>query len=167
MHEEFTEAYEKHVDELFRYCYFRVYDRERAKEIVHDTYLRAWDFVSRTNKKIENMRAFLYKIATNLLINESYQRKKKAISLDELRESGFEPSANPSSEMKSSIDSRSILPFIEKLEDKYREVIWMRYLEDMSVKDIAKILDESENNISVRIHRALAQLRSLVPETHG
>ena len=51
---------------------------------------------------------------------------------------------------------------MEKLEDKYKEAITMRYVEEMSIQEMAKTTGESENNISVRINRALKQLKQLL-----
>src|SRR3989338_4735544 len=91
MQDEFLQAYEAYNDAIFRYCYFRVYDRERARELSQETFMKAWEYLSRTGKKIENLRAFLYKIATNLIIDNSRQKGKKTVSLDQLHEEGFDP----------------------------------------------------------------------------
>lgn len=164
MQQKFIETYDKSADAIFRYCYFKLYDRERARELMQETFTKAWDYIMKNNKDIENITGFLYKIAKNLIIDEIKKKSgKNTLSLDQLKEKGFDPGEDHSSELKSTIDNQSMLTVIENLEGKYREVIWLRYIDDLSVKEIAQALDESENNVSVRIHRALTQLRNLLP----
>jgi RNA polymerase sigma-70 factor, ECF subfamily len=161
--EEFAQAYDDYSDAIFRYCYFRVYNRERALELAQETFMKAWDNMTKTGKEIENLRAFLYKIAKNLIIDESRKKKKKPTSsLDDLQEQGFNPGTDPTGAMKDLIDNRDTLKALDQLEDKYREAVWMRYMEDMSVQDIAEALDDNVNNVSVKIHRGLKQLRNLI-----
>ena len=78
------------MDAIFRHCYFRVFDRERARDLVQETFLKTWEYLTRGHD-IENIRAFLYRVATNLIIDDS--RRKKEISLEQLSESGFDPAA--------------------------------------------------------------------------
>lgn len=163
MQDEFLKAYEAYSDAIFRYCYFRVYNRERARELSQETFMKAWEYLSRTGKKIDNLRAFLYKIATNLIIDDSRQKGKKTVSLDVLHDEGFDPGEDPTGDLKNLIDNRETLKALEQLDDKYREAVQMRYLNDLSVKEIAHILNDNENNISVKIHRGLSQLRNIVP----
>src|SRR3989338_11402702 len=82
------EADTQRSDAIFRYCYYRVFDREKAKDYVQETYLRPWKYLAE-GRKVDNIRAFLYRTATNLIIDES--RKKKATSLDQIIEKGFVP----------------------------------------------------------------------------
>ncbi len=166
MQDEFLQAYETHADAIFRYCYFRVYNRERARELSQETFMKAWEYISRTGKKIENLRAFLYKIATNLVIDESRQKGKKTVSLDQLHDEGFDPGEDRTEDWKNGIDNQAVLHAIERLDDKYREVVWLRYMQDLSVKEIAHILEDNENNVSVKIHRGLTQLRNILPHEY-
>src|SRR5579884_3912032 len=85
---EFLAAYDEHADALFRHALLRARDRETATDIVQETYSRAWLYLSK-GKKIEHMRAFLYRVANNLIVDQS--RRKRSSSLDKLiEEDGFE-----------------------------------------------------------------------------
>src|SRR5687767_4748801 len=85
---QFTEAYDQHADAIFRYCYYRVFDKDRAKDYVQEAYSRTWKYLSQ-GKKIDNIRAFIYRTAKNIIIDES--RKHKNLSLDQIMEKGFAP----------------------------------------------------------------------------
>ncbi len=153
-------AYDAYADALFRHCYFRLYDREEAKDVVQNVFMRAWEYVSDGNT-IENTRAFLYRAANNLVID--HVRKHKSYSLDALKEKGYDPEdrAVDVSRITDIVSGREIMQVLHKLEDPYRAVVIMRYIDDLMPREIASVLGETENVISVRIHRAVKKARQL------
>ncbi len=155
----FLKAYEDFSDAIFRYCYFRLYHRELAKDLAQETFIKTWEYIAKGGK-VQNIRAFLYRVARNLIIDES--RKKRMFSLDLLREKGFDPAVSMEEEIQSHAGVRDVMKFLSDLEPKYREVIILRFVEDMSPKEIAEAIGESENNISVRLHRAIKKVRELI-----
>lgn len=157
--EEFIKAYEKYSDAIFRYCYFRVYDRERAKDLVQETFMKTWDYIARGND-IENIRAFLYRVARNMVID--YTRKKKEDSLEVLQELGFNPGLDERVNKEIEFDFQAAVHALKSLDEKYREAVTMRYIDGYSPREIAQMLDETENVVSVRIHRGLQQLRKKI-----
>lgn len=170
--EEFGKVYDHYSDPIFRHCYFRVYHRERAKELMQETFLHAWQYAVRGNE-IQNIRALLYKIANNLIIDES--RKKKDVSLDMLlADAGqrmefsgavakFEPSVDTRETLFATIDGKHIIRMLEQLDVGDREVIVMRYIDGLPPKEIATLIGDTTNSVSVRLHRAVKKLRALLP----
>lgn len=157
--QEFTKTYDQFADAIFRHCIFRVSDREKAKDITQVAFVRLWDYMSQ-GKEIDNMRAFLYRITNNLIIDE--YRKKKEVSLDLMRdEEGFDIGFEPRHDIESRDEYERAQALLEQLPDKYREAIVMRHIDGLSVKEIARITHETENVVSVRIHRAIEKLKSL------
>ena len=157
--EQFVKAYDDLSDAIFRHCYFRIGDRERAKDLMQETFTKSWQYISQ-GTPVENLKSFLYKVANNLIIDE--YRKKKELSLDRLQEQGFDPGFDDRNRTQNKIDAQFVINKINLLDEKYREVVLMRYIDDLAPKEIAKILGESENNISVRIHRGLKQLKEVL-----
>jgi len=155
----FLKTYDEYADAIYRHCYFRVYDEERARDLMQETFMRTWQYIA-DGKEIQNMRAFLYRVANNLVIDEF--RKKKELSLDELAESGFDPGVDEKEKIHASVEANQILLLLDKLDEKHREVLILRYVEDLSFKDIAKVLGETENAITVRAHRALKKVKELI-----
>jgi len=154
--EQFVQAYDQHADAIFRHCFFRVHDRERARDLMQETFTKTWKYMA-DGGAIENIRAFLYKVATRLVIDE-WKKAKKESSLEDLQEKGFEPGAEDRffGQLEVDTEAKSML---QKIDPRYRDVIVMRYLEELSPKEIGLILGESENAVSVRIHRGLKQVR--------
>ncbi len=152
---DFLKVYEDLADPVFRHCYFRLSDREKAKDLVQEIFKRFWECLGK--EKIGNTKALVFKIANNLII-DSY-RKKKEESLDELTERGFDIGSDEHEAILASVMGRELTSMLDKLSDTYRDLIVMRYIDDLPVYEIASIIGLSENIVSVRIHRGLTLLR--------
>ncbi len=160
----FLQVYKDNSDAVFRYCLMRVSDRELAKDITQETFMKVWQYAQK-GAKIGNLRAFLFTTAKNLVVDQ--YRKKKSTSLDNLMEQGFDVGHEIDQSIMDKFDGGQALAFVKSIPDKYRDAIYLQYVEGLSVKEIAEISDESENNISVRIHRGLQKLRSIIREQNG
>lgn len=154
---EFIESYDLYADGVFRYCFFKLSNREAAKDIVQETFVKTWQYIHE-GKDIGNLKAFLYKVARNLVIDE--YRKHKTSSLDSLQEDGFD--VTDKEDMTISTEVNIILEAIDKLEPHHREVIVMRFVHDLSPREIADILGEKENAISVRLNRAVKKAQEIL-----
>lgn len=155
----FLRTYTECADAIFRHCYLRIGHRELARDITQETFVRTWHYLQ-SGKTVDNMRAFCYKVATNLMLEEF--RRKKESSLDALQEKGFEPSAQDSERLSNILDGKEAIATLGQLDEEYREVVIMRYIDELSPKEIAQILGVSENVVSVRIHRGIKKLRALL-----
>lgn len=165
----FLQAFKEYNDALFRHACIRLSDREKAIDVVHDTYTKVWSYV-RNGHVIDSYRSFLYKVLNNLIIDE--YRKHKEQSLDALLEQegvdegAFEELSESTVEaLAATIDGRHALGLVEKLPDVYKEVIILRFVDGLGPKEISDLIEESENVVSVRLYRALHQLRELVLKT--
>lgn len=157
--QEFMDAYNNFSDAIFRHIYFRVYDRDSAKDLMQDTFARTWDYL-RKGKEVDNLKAFLYKVANNLIIDQ--YRKKKEISLDNLQKNGFDVESQDKEKIVIDAEKNNVLRLVEKLEPQHREIIVMRYVDDLTIKEIAKIIGQSENVVSVRINRGVKEIKKLL-----
>jgi len=159
----YLEAFERYSDDLFRHAYFRLSDRERALDLVQDAFAKVWDYIGQGNT-IDQFRPFLYRTLNNLIIDE--YRKKKMTSLDALleqegvTEASFEDLKTDSLEaLEGRLDAKRFVSELEAMPPQYRQMVVMRYFDELTPKEIAEITGESENVISVRIHRGLEWLR--------
>jgi RNA polymerase sigma-70 factor (ECF subfamily) len=154
----FEKLYDTHADAVFRHIYLRLGDRERAKELVQDVFMRAWQYIMLGNN-IEHEKAFLFRAAHNAFINEIRSRREK-YSLERLQDKGFEASDTGDSPERES-EQRELMRRLTQLKESYREVLIMRYIDGLPVVTIAEILSENETNISMRIKRGLDALRNM------
>lgn len=162
----FLTSYNLYSDEIFRFIFFKLSDREKAKDITQEVFMKTWLFISK-NGKIENMRAFLYKIAGNMVIDEyrrSERKDNKMQSIDVLSELGFEPSFDDTDSWINKMDGEKVLEVVSELPDIYSEVIFLKYVEEKNIKEIGEIIGQTENTVSVRINRGIKKLKSIIEE---
>jgi len=159
---EFLEFYNQHADGIFRFCFFRVYNRELAKDLVQETFLKTWEYISRGND-VKSIKSLAYKIALNLIIDRT-RKEKPTSSLEEMSNWGIDlkDQRELSKKIETKIEVEKILKAIKKIDPIYQEVITMRFLNELSPKEISLLLGESENVISVRINRGKKLLRNLI-----
>jgi len=158
--EGFVAIYEAKSDAIFKYCYYRTSNREVALDMMQEAFTRLWDALI-GNKEIVSYQAFLFTIARNLVID--YYRKKKTLSLDALAETDENEYYLPKDlSEKINSEARYIIDKIQELEPQYRQVVYLRYVEELKPQEIAEITGESANVISVRINRGMEKLREIV-----
>lgn len=157
--ESYIKAYQNFGDAIFRHCYFRISNKANAEDMTQNVFMKAWEYLEKGNE-VKNLRALLYKIAGDLIVDE--YRRKKADSLERMIEEGFEPLGSNGSEIQNLAEGKDMLRLMQTLDPKYREAVVMRFIDDLSPKEIAEIIGESENNVSVRINRALNKVRQLI-----
>lgn len=166
------EAFERHSDELFRHAVLRLSNRERAVELAQECFLKAWEYASRGGD-VRQYRSFLYRILNNLIIDE--YRRARTYSLDAMLEDDETRDAieggvlrDETSDLEAAcirFDAGRALEALHQLPSPYRDTLVMRYVDGLSVSEIAEATGESQNAISVRIHRGLRRLREIL-ENH-
>jgi len=168
-HEErFLKAFEEYSDALFRHAFLRISDRERAIDVVHDTFTKVWTYV-RNGHEVDQFRPFLYKVLNNLIIDE-YRKAKEAsldalMAIDGVDEGTFdELSENTVESLAATLDGKKAFELLAEMPDTYKEVIILKFVDGLGPKEIAGLLEESENVVSVRLHRGLKVLRQLIEE---
>ena len=167
---EFQDAFEKYSDELFRHCVLRLSDRERAIELTQEMFLRTWDYVCKGNE-VREYRPFLYRTLHHLIIDE--YRKHKTQSLEamvDVEEGETIETLLPTDDTNTleaamdRFDGARALSALATLPSPYHETLTLRYIDGFSPKEISEMIGESENVISVRIHRGLKKLRAMLEE---
>lgn len=147
---------------LSSHAFFKVNNRATSEDLVQDTFMKTWSYLVKGGK-IDVMKSFLYHILNNLIVDE--YRKRKIASLDVLIEKGYEPSANPSESLMNILDGGKALQLIQRLPQKYQKVMRMRYIQDLSLKEMSLVTGQSKNTIAVQLHRGLAKLKLLYKHT--
>ncbi|MGC9610867.1 MAG: RNA polymerase sigma factor [Minisyncoccia bacterium] len=156
--ETLTVAHHDYERGLNLYAFFKIRERAISEDLVQDTFMKTWNYLVKGGK-IEIMKAFLYHILNNLIVDE--YRKHKTTSLNTLLEKGFEPSVSNPGRIFNILDGKAALLLIQRLPEKYQKVIRMRYVRDFSLKEISLITGESKNTVAVQVHRGLEKLKLL------
>lgn len=156
----FTAIYDLYVTKIYRYIYFKVPSEIEAEDLTSNVFLKMWSYVNSENaKQIDNLNAFIYKIARNS-IADFYRKRDDAIRPDEnfLQQIKDE---NNNLAVQVEIDSQveQIKNVLPKLKEDYREVITLKYIEELNTSEIASILDKSNGAVRILLHRAIKTLK--------
>ncbi|PIR85569.1 hypothetical protein COU15_00535 [Candidatus Kaiserbacteria bacterium CG10_big_fil_rev_8_21_14_0_10_45_20] len=153
-----TQAYNDYAKGMNSYAFFKSSNHETSDDLVQDTFMKTWSYLLKGGK-IDLMKAFLYHVLNQLIIDE--YRKHKTTSLDVFIEKGYEPSFDRSESNVNVFDGKVAILLIEALPIKYRRVMKMRYAQGLSIKEIALITGQSKNTVAVQAHRGLLKLKLL------
>ena len=118
------------------------------------------------NKEVNNLRALFYQKARHLVIDFYRQHHQNIVSFDEeIGDTLTDPQQiSVHEQMEIISDIKQVNKVIKQLPDQYREVIILRYIEELSMKEIANIIDRSEGATRVLLHRALNALKRLIKD---
>jgi len=160
----FAELYDKYVDALFRFAFYRLSDQEVAQDIVSDLFLKLWQRLQEPNSKsIENLRAFLYQMARNL-IADYYRSRAATLPLEqaiEVQNSGLGSEQN----IHQQVSLAEIEKALKLLKPEVQELIILAHVEGLSHKEIAIIIGKNVSATRVMLHRALQDLRKILQES--
>lgn len=153
-----TGAHKDFAKGLSSHAFFKLNNRAMSDDLVQDTFMKTWKYLAKDGK-IDMMKAFLYHILNNLIVDE--YRKRKLLSLDVLLTKGYEPSADYSERLIDALDGKSALVLIQRLPIAYQKVMRMRYMQDLSLTEMSLLTGKSKNTMAVQLHRGLAKLKLL------
>ncbi len=140
---------EEQYDKVYRYCYFKLYDKQLAEDITQETFLRYYkQDLSLDNKK---ELPYLYTIAKNLCVDMF--RQKHVESTEEI---GIEPAYDPTEEW---IDSFILRTVMARLPREEQELIFLRYVNEIPIRSISTIVGQSRFAVHRRLTKALNRLK--------
>lgn len=163
-HREFINEYEVNSDAVFRLCLFKTGDREVALDITQDTFIKVWDYLQKGNN-VSNLRGLIFTTARNLI--KDYYKKHKSLNVGTYED--LETVALLASSDRDTLgdqtpydSTQEIMSLINELSQQEQELIVMRLIDQLTIPEIAQRLQERENTVSVRMHRAVKKLREIV-----
>lgn len=166
--EAFVRVYDENVREINRFVYFKVGNQEEANDLTSVIFLKAWHHIqNKTLEDAKTLRALLYKIARTSIIDYYRENGRKVTaSLDDERNpiDMIDEAIDPQARLDSAANLELIMRQLPRLKEEYREVIIMRFINDLSLEEIAEITGKNKGNVRVLLHRSLNALRELIDE---
>ena len=157
--EAYGKFYDSYVERIYRFIYFKVGSRSEAQDLTSEVFLKLWQHI-KADREIKNMNSFIYVIARNSVIDFYRQRSTK-----QEKERPHEEGSDPSDEgelaaiQSAKFDLQLVLKGLEDLKDEYKEIIIFRFIDELSIGEIAEITKKSPGSVRVIIHRALKALK--------
>ena len=152
----FENIYKFFFKRIYRYCNYNLKRKDVAEDIAQETFIKCWKSLpSFSLKKGGSFQAFIFKIARNLIIDES--RKKKTIKLEEYLEENNDKNLEDDLDRKS--EELKIRSAINKLDETDKQIIILRYFEDLSFSEVEEVVSIKSGALRVRTHRILKKIK--------
>lgn len=161
--EAFGELYERYAQPIFRFFYANLSNRFDAEDLTEEVFLRALRSLPKYKDQGFPFPAFLYRIAQNALVDH-YRRSGRSLhdvsTDDDIQIPDERP--DPSESATSNLQHQELRKVLEQLREDYREVLVLRFLNELSPEETAQVMDRSVGAVRVLQHRALTALRELL-----
>jgi RNA polymerase sigma-70 factor (ECF subfamily) len=162
---EFIELYDQYAPKIYRFVYLKVNSVQDSEDLTSEVFFKFWDNFIRNRdnkKKIDNPRAFLYRIANNL-VTDFYRKKSRTELISDPKEdvilAKIKDSTDLNDQINAELDISEVKKALARLKGEYQNIIIWRYLDDFSNKEIAQIMEKPEGTVRVLVHRALKELK--------
>ncbi len=158
----FGKLYDMYAPRLYRFVYFKVSTSHDAEDLTSDIFLKAWQYINE-HREIESFSGLLYTIARNVIID--FYRQRATGREESLSEEFIEKASDKGKSaeaMSEAHDAKMMLEHLKQLKEEYREVLTLRYVDELEIKEISQILGKSQINVRVITHRALAALKVII-----
>lgn len=157
----FGEIYDVYFPQIYRYVYYKVFS-EHVDDVVATVFIKAWSKISKYRKTSYPFSSWLFRIASNTVIDH-YRTNKGFYELED-RIADKSESFNPQLFTEKNLDSERVHRALRKIGPSYQEVILLKFMNDLSNREVAKILNTNENNVRTLQFRALKKLRLVLEE---
>jgi RNA polymerase sigma-70 factor (ECF subfamily) len=162
----FAEIVDLYKDKIFHLAYRMLNNRHEAEDVVQETFLRVFKNLDRYDPN-QKFSTWIYRIGTNLCIDRLRKRKPTySLDADMNDQEGLDgysliPSVDqtPESELLMSVTKQLVYNAIDSLPSKYKSVMILRYLQELSLQEISDVLGMPVTTIKTRVHRGREFLR--------
>ena len=159
LRKKFSKIYDQYINKIYRFIFLKVNSQEIAQDLTSETFLRGWESFKEKNEEIENIQAFLYRIARNL-VTDHYREKGKAKVVSAEYWEVTDPRQNLEEKSLLMSDINTIRTALADLKEEYQNVIIWHYLDDLPIREVAKMMGRTEEATRVLLHRALKALKN-------
>lgn len=159
----FGKLYDAYLERIYRFIYFRVEDQQTAEDISSQVFLKAWENLGRFQIGGTPFLAWLYTIAHNAVIDH-YRTRKVTAALDDVRLSDPGHAEWVENGIDFSVEMQSIKNALSTLTDDQRQVLLLKFLDEMSNEEIARHLGKREGAIRALQMRGLKALAKRLAE---
>lgn len=166
--EAFAILYDTYIQKIYRFVLLKVTHPTEAEDITSDIFLKTWKYLIDTEKSktVSSFSGLVYTITRNAVIDYYRTRGRQdgqlcwIDSIDPTQEQQFVDNTS-AKRIQNKTDATFLLNTLRSMKQEYQDIIIMRYFDELSIAEIAEILDKSRTNIRVTLHRAMHALKRM------
>ena len=154
--------YDRYQPQIYRFIYLKVSHREEAEDLTHQVFLKSWQNIGGYKFQGFPFSSWLYRIARNQVI-DYYRVKKNNLNLEEISESKIDDSSiGIIAILDDNSDVKKIKEAIKQLSPGHQDVIILRFIEELSLKETASALKKTEIAVKLLQHRAIKNIKKIL-----
>lgn len=160
----FGQIYNEYFTPIYRYIYFRVFDKAMADDLVQDVFLKVFNNLHNINTEVGNtFVSYLYTVAKNILI-DYFRRKKIPTMNEEDSENMLIDNNTPEEDMFRAENVKLLRSAIDKIPENEAEVITLKFIGGYENKEISILMNRSEDSVRQLQSRGLKSLRTVLKQ---
>jgi RNA polymerase sigma-70 factor, ECF subfamily len=152
----YGELYDRYIERIYRFVYFKTFDKDIAEDIVSTVFLKAYERIGTFDATKGAFSQWIYGIARNAVIDH-YRTAKQHVDIEDVFDLGLDERT------EEKIDARDLLQKVEKylttLTPRQREIVTLRLWQELSYREIAEIVGGTEDAAKVMFSRTIRELR--------
>lgn len=158
--EYFTQVYEHFAQKIYSFLYHKTFDQSLTEDLTSDTFMKALDKIHHFKPQKGPFQAWLFTIARNTLIDH-YRSHRETQSIEDVWDLPVAETSTHAAEIR--LLKESLQEKMSHLTPEQREILTLRFWEDLSFKEIAQILEKTEGSVKVAANRAVKSLKNYFP----
>jgi RNA polymerase sigma-70 factor (ECF subfamily) len=157
--------YDHYQPAIYRFVAVKVGRREEAEDITHQVFMNAWQNMKQYRHRGHPFSSWLYRIARNQVIDH-YRSRKENISLEtiEIDQLGIAYQSSTQADLSLKLELEKVMGAIQGLKQEYQDVIILRFVEDLSLRETADAMKKTEGAVKLMQHRAIRELKRILGE---
>ncbi|HET9541315.1 MAG TPA: RNA polymerase sigma factor [Candidatus Limnocylindria bacterium] len=154
----FATLYRRYLDRVYGYAFYQLGDHHDAEDVTERIFLAALRALPDFHDQGSTFRAWLFRIAHNTIANAHRSRARRRTEPLPEDFQRAAPNADPAGQVALADELREIRRVVAEMPDDRRQVILLRFVDDLSTAEIAEVLDRSPGAVRVLLHRSLRDL---------
>lgn len=163
--EAFGTLYDLYISKIYRFVYLKVSDKTEAEDITQQVFIRAWENINSFVFQGFPFSSWLYRIAHNAIV-DSYRTKKNTVAIELVSESEIAYITEHTKALDTKQEMLRVMRALKKLKSDEQSILVMRFIDELSNKEVASALGKTEGSVRVIQHRALKQLKKYLGDEH-
>lgn len=156
--EAFGAIYDHYHPQIYRFIYLKTGRKEEAEDLTHQVFLKAWQHLPTYVDQGHPLSSWLYRMARNSVI-DFYRTRRDAPAIDALDPEKFLEESEAESKMEVQLAMADIRQVMTSMKPMHQDVLILRFIEELSLKECAKALGKSEGAVKLIQHRAMKELQ--------
>ena len=161
----YAELYERYVEKIYRYVFYKVGRQEEAEDLTSQTFLKAWDAIGDYEWRNYPFGAWLFRIAHNLVV-DYHRSRRESYTLDDatpqLEHKASRNEVRPEKVLAELLTGERVRAAIGRLTDEQQQVLILRFFEGLSTGEVAELMGKRRGAIRGLQFRALSALREFL-----